>query len=1110
MQADEGTEWLLELLTDVQLQQYFLRIRDELNVTRLSHFDYVKTEDLEKIGMGRPGQRRLWEAVKRRRALCKRKSWMSKVFTGKRPESESQASATTVLRGPSPTPSAGEQPAALTCLISERDLTLLEKLGDGSFGVVKRGEWQAPSGRVLNVAVKCLKTDLLEQPEGLDDFIREVNAMHSLDHQNLIRLYGVVLTHPMKMVTELAPLGSLLDRLRKRQGHILISVLCRYTVQIACGMAYLESRRFIHRDLAARNILLASNEQVKIGDFGLMRALPKNDDHYVMQEHHKVPFAWCAPESLKTRTFSHASDTWMFGVTLWEMFTHGQEPWLGLNGSQILHKIDKEAERLVKPEDCPQDIYNVMLQSWSPKPEDRPTFVALRDFLVETMPTDMLALQDFDEPDKLQIHLDDVITIIEGRAENYWWRGQNRQTLKVGQFPRQVVTSVAGLSAQDISRPLKNSFIHTGHGDTDPHRSWGAPDKIDDLYLGNPMDPPDVLGVDPNADRPTKLPNRAKKLPPPRPPQPAVLLKKAFYDSVMDEADDLMVTSVRKLSLSKPSTYLGLRLRPWETQPTDRLCEVSLIDFGDDSFSSASPSPVAEAPAKAPPPLPAAAPVGSILDAPAPVQCPAALSLPNPLHPTPVLDWDRPLPALPAYDEVALEYAEPPGVATAAEEVDAEVSSISRRAEEACQPPAPANGPAAGGPSGGEKAGVEDNLFLSAPQPPAEEARSPAQTAQTAQLFQELQREVMVKLRAPPATATAGRSLPSSPIPMAFAPAAHRQIILPSSYEDKPQVPPRIPIPPMRPSRRAGVPAYRSSNSLGDELDGNGADANGDANGVERPPRIPPRDHALSQPSSRAPSPMGTLGVGSPQQRAGLCCVGTLGAFLSPTPCLPPSPAAPPPKQPVLTPATHSFARDPQYTAAEAGQAPAKSPCILPVVCDGTKASSTHYYLLPERPAYLDKYERFLKESDGGEDRKTTNMATVRPMVKQQATSRPIYSSISSSCSGGGGMGNPHNLAWTTNQVAAARTEPTAPTFNSVKYVQEAVHGVTVEECQVALQRHSWNVPEAIRYLKVEQLFRLGLKARHECQEALQRSNWNLEQASTQMLDSYGPTRQRQ
>lgn len=65
----------------------------------------------------------------------------------------------------------------------------------------------------LNVAVKCLKTDVLSQPDALEDFICEVNAMHSLDHQNLIRLYGVVLTQPMKMVvdTELHTL---------REGHM--------------------------------------------------------------------------------------------------------------------------------------------------------------------------------------------------------------------------------------------------------------------------------------------------------------------------------------------------------------------------------------------------------------------------------------------------------------------------------------------------------------------------------------------------------------------------------------------------------------------------------------------------------------------------------------------------------------------------------------------------------------------------------------------------------------------------------------------------------------------------------------------------------------------------
>jgi len=62
-------------------------------------------------------------------------------------------------------------------------------------------------------------------------------------------------------VTELAPLGSLLDRLRKFDSHIIFT-LCEWAVQVAVGMAYLEHKHFIHRDLAARNILLASVERV--------------------------------------------------------------------------------------------------------------------------------------------------------------------------------------------------------------------------------------------------------------------------------------------------------------------------------------------------------------------------------------------------------------------------------------------------------------------------------------------------------------------------------------------------------------------------------------------------------------------------------------------------------------------------------------------------------------------------------------------------------------------------------------------------------------------------------------------------------------------------------
>lgn len=108
--------------------------------------------------------------------------------------------------------------------------------------------------------------------------------------------------------------------------------------------------------------IIYSYVQVKIGDFGLMRALPQEGDCYIMTEHRRVPFPWCAPESLKTRQFSHASDAWMYGVTVWEMFTFGEEPWVGLTGQEILQRIDKVGERLPAPDACPPKLYSLLMQ----------------------------------------------------------------------------------------------------------------------------------------------------------------------------------------------------------------------------------------------------------------------------------------------------------------------------------------------------------------------------------------------------------------------------------------------------------------------------------------------------------------------------------------------------------------------------------------------------------------------------------------------------------------------------------------------------------------------------------------------------------------------------
>lgn len=535
MEDDDPTtsesDWLYNLLREEELVQFYDRIRDELQITRLSHFEYVTPTDLEKVGIAAPRAKSLLAAAKKARNNARTKKIINKLVQPMKPliattvkqiHNPPSAFRSSTPQPPVTTPLRDSSSPVLTCLIDSTDIKLGSKLGDGSFGYVMRGDWTVqPSGQTTQVAVKVLKQELMSsQPEILNDFIKEVNSMHKLNHKNLIKLYGVVLSTPMMMVTELAPLGSLRDALRKECHHTPISQLIEYAIQIAAGMEYLEAKRFLHRDLAARNVLLGlegRKKVIKIGDFGLMRALPSQEDCYIMNEHKKVPFPWCAPESLKARQFSPASDTWMFGVTLWEMFTFGEEPWVGLNGAQILQKIDKEGERLHHPESCPDTIYGLMLQCWQAVPGDRPTFGALHDFFQDARPAEYLATRKFDQTTPLPnlssptsptapsptngtkrkfmtVEVGDKIQIIDGKAECYFWKGQNQRTFQIGEFPRCIVISREGKKA-DVSKPLEHSFVHAAHGGINLGDSWGEPGKIDPMYLKYPMDPPDLLGA---------------------------------------------------------------------------------------------------------------------------------------------------------------------------------------------------------------------------------------------------------------------------------------------------------------------------------------------------------------------------------------------------------------------------------------------------------------------------------------------------------------------------------------------------------------------------------------------------------------------------------------
>lgn len=308
--ADGDNDQLYSLLKEVQLEHFYQAIKS-IDVTKVEHFENVVFEDLtnSKVGMGAPAARRLLEAAKRRNNKWK-KNLLNIILPTKQKDKDDYRSIGNGKVNYDMTTDDDVQSGniGLTCLIPNKDIKLLDKIGDGSFGVVMRAQWSQLNKSVIHVAVKVLKQEVLLR--ALEDFAKEVNAMHQLKHPNLIKLYGIVLSSPMMMVTELAEQGSLRAKLIKTLGKISLSTLVDYTIQIANGMNYLESRRLIHRDLATRNIFITNTNIIKIGDFGLMRSVPFDEDYYTMSDNIKVPFPWCAIESLKYRQFSHSSDTW--------------------------------------------------------------------------------------------------------------------------------------------------------------------------------------------------------------------------------------------------------------------------------------------------------------------------------------------------------------------------------------------------------------------------------------------------------------------------------------------------------------------------------------------------------------------------------------------------------------------------------------------------------------------------------------------------------------------------------------------------------------------------------------------------------------------------------
>uniref|UniRef100_A0AAY5KM84 Tyrosine-protein kinase RYK n=1 Tax=Esox lucius TaxID=8010 RepID=A0AAY5KM84_ESOLU len=274
--------------------------------------------------------------------------------------------------------------------ISRLRVTLRDVLHEGTFGRIFHGILldEKDPAKEKQCFVKTVKDHASEVQVTM--MLTESCKLRGLHHRNLLPISHVCTEDGEKPMVLLPYMnwGNLKLFLRQcklaeanNPQAISQQDLVHMAIQIACGMSYLARREVIHKDLAARNCVIDDSMQVKICDNALSRDLFPMDYH-CLGDNENRPVRWMALESLLNNDFSSASDVWAFGVTLWELMTLGQTPYVDIDPFEMAAYL-KDGYRIAQPINCPDELFAVMACCWALDPEERPKFQQLVQCLTE-------------------------------------------------------------------------------------------------------------------------------------------------------------------------------------------------------------------------------------------------------------------------------------------------------------------------------------------------------------------------------------------------------------------------------------------------------------------------------------------------------------------------------------------------------------------------------------------------------------------------------------------------------------------------------------------------------------------------------------------------------
>ncbi|XP_064029833.1 NUAK family SNF1-like kinase 2 [Pogoniulus pusillus] len=207
----------------------------------------------------------------------------------------------------------------------------LETLGKGTYGKVKKARDR--SGKL--VAIKSIRKDKIKDEQDLVHIRREIEIMSSLNHPHIIAVHEVFEnSSKIVIVMEYASKGDLYDYISERQ-RLTEQEARHFFRQVVSAVYYCHKNGIVHRDLKLENILLDSNSNIKIADFGLSNVYQQDK---LLQTYCGSPL-YASPEIINGRPYKGPEvDSWSLGVLLY-ILVHGTMPFDGHDYKTLVKQI---------------------------------------------------------------------------------------------------------------------------------------------------------------------------------------------------------------------------------------------------------------------------------------------------------------------------------------------------------------------------------------------------------------------------------------------------------------------------------------------------------------------------------------------------------------------------------------------------------------------------------------------------------------------------------------------------------------------------------------------------------------------------------------------------